>query len=336
MNYKQEAPFSIQVELTKGCNLQCSFCGINGFQDRPGKGLQFMTLALAAKLAKQIADLKWTSRLEFAMHGEPTMNQDWIEIISIFRSKLSNQIMVTSNGGGIANSRNGIANTVESYFNAGGTILAIDEYQKIKFADKIRRGIDELSLNEIGVTVCEYPENKAGNPHRRIKGKLLTFIAPIDLSKKGTHASLGNHCGAASKLQFDVAQRCAKPFRELSINWNGSVNLCCNDFIGEFDAGNINHTGLNDIWNGPEFTSARKFLMLPDRTALRPCRGCTHRTYRNGLLPDKKGKVTLDEPTDKDRQTVLDALFGGPDRGPTAKAIANIKPHLTDEEKENW
>ena len=34
----QEPPFCIQFELTEGCNLACSFCGIQGIRDNGAHG----------------------------------------------------------------------------------------------------------------------------------------------------------------------------------------------------------------------------------------------------------------------------------------------------------
>lgn len=339
MTYKQAAPFCVQVELTKGCNLQCSFCGINGFQEKPNSNFNFMSLETAELIAGQIAKAAWNSRIEFAMHGEPTMNKQWIDIISIFRKRLpKSQLMVTSNGGGIYNSGD-MYQTVLDYFQAGGDILAIDEYEGVKFARKIRENIDEFELSDKGIYAYEYPKNKEGNPHRRTKNKFISFIAPINLSEQGTHATLNNHCGSGGKLDLSASvskKRCAIPFREMSFNWDGSVNLCCNDFIGEYHCGSIHDNNIEDIWNGEYFQAARRFLMVPDRNALRPCRGCTATSYRVGLLPDKLGKETLEEPTEEDRVTVLKALAGGPDRGPTQRARDNIIPVLTIEELDNW
>ncbi len=336
-SYKQEAPFSIQVELAKGCNLQCSFCGINGFQEKPNSNFNFMTLGTAERIAEEISFANWNSRIEFAMHGEPTMNKQWLDIIAIFRKHLPKaQLMVTSNAGGIVASKD-IQGTVLKFFKNGGDILAVDEYMGIKLCDKVRRGIDEFELEDEGITVYEYPADKAGNPHQRSKKKFLTFIAPIDVSKTGTHSDLNNHCGSGGELDTSMStKRCAKPFREISFNWDGSVNLCCNDFIGEYHCGNIHNSDIEDLWNNEYFQAARRFLMVPDRNALRPCRGCTAKSHRVGLLPDKKGKDTMSEPTDADRETVLDALAGGPDRGPTKRARDNIIPSLTLEEAEHW
>lgn len=335
--YKQDAPFSIQVEMTKGCNLQCGFCGINGFQEKPNSNFEFMILGLAENLANQIEDSGWNSRIEFAMHGEPTMNEDWLDIIAIFRKVLpKHQLMMTTNGGGIIKSRD-INGSVLSFFKNGGDILAIDEYQGVNFCNKIRKAIDEFQLDEEGISVYEYPRDKKGNPHQRTKSKFISFIAPIDISKEGVHFTLTNHCGSGGELDLSMSDKlCAKPFREISINWDGSINLCCNDFIGEFTTGNISEENLVDIWRGDRFNSVRKFLMNRERGSLRPCRGCNAKSHRVGLLPDKFGKITLDKPDDNDKRIVLEALQGGPDRKPTKRARENIIPILNIDEELEW
>ncbi len=335
MGYKQEAPFAIQIEMTKGCNLQCDFCGVNGFQEKPNSNLEFMTVQTARIIAEEIAFSDWNSRIEFAMHGEPTMNSRWAEIIAIFRERLpKHQLMMTSNGGGIIKDTQ---NNIEKFFECGGDILALDEYQGINIIRKIKVMMDEFKLDDMGISVYNYPEDKEGNPHKRTKKKFLTFIAPIDITKKGTHSSLNNHCGSGGNIDMSMSdKRCAKPFREMSINWDGSVNLCCNDFIGEYTCGDLNDHMMEDLWNNDYFNSARKYLMVADRSTLRPCRGCTAKSHRVGLLPDKFGKVDLPMPDFKDSEAILKALENGPDRGPTKRAMDNIYPILTDEEKKNW
>jgi len=37
-NYYQDPPNSIQIELTEGCNLACSFCGIQAIRDNKAHG----------------------------------------------------------------------------------------------------------------------------------------------------------------------------------------------------------------------------------------------------------------------------------------------------------
>ena len=90
MKEKQEPPFAIQIELTEGCNLFCKFCGIRGIRNKPHR-YKFMSLEYSKNIAKQIRKANWQSRIEFAMHGEPTMNPRLLEIIKVHSKKLKKE-----------------------------------------------------------------------------------------------------------------------------------------------------------------------------------------------------------------------------------------------------
>src|SRR4030066_89778 len=185
---KQEPPFCIQIELTEGCNLMCSFCGVHGIRQSAGM-YKFMTIDIAIKIVSLLQSSHgWNPRIEFAMHGEPTLNPNFVEIIKLFNT-LNMPLMLCTNGAG----------------------LLIDTQNKIKI---------------------------------------------------GKHATLNNQCGCASKpLIFPLKKRCAKPFRELAIRWDGNVALCCNDWRGVYKCGNIvNFKSIEDLWQNKFFTAARKRL----------------------------------------------------------------------------
>src|SRR5205814_2147465 len=110
--------------------------------------------------------------------------------------------------------------------------------------------------------------------HNRVKHKRFVIIAPIDLSSHGTHSSLNNHCGAGGPLDESMKHaRCAKPFREISVRWDGSVSICCNDWRGVYKIGNVFKTPIKDLWQSPRFNAARHKLLHYDRD-FAPCLGC--------------------------------------------------------------
>lgn len=326
MKYKQEPPFCIQVELTEGCNLYCDFCGLQGIRGKKFKSYKFLTIATAKKLAKQIADAGWNARIEFAMHGEPTMNLYMLDIISIFRQALpNNQLMMTSNGGGLLRDPQVM---IESLFNCGLNVLALDSYESVKIVPKIEDKlyiVDEVpvedgekpvtySMNSDKFKVYRYPEDKDASPHKRWpKGtKALIIVKDISVAVNGVHATLNNHCGAGAPLNNKAAgKRCAKPFREISVRWNGAVALCCNDWRGVYKCGNVTKDSIEAIWQGAQFSAARKFLYHGLRV-FPPCQGCDALSYRVGFLPDKKGQVSLPKPTTKDKRMVSHATSGRP------------------------
>ena len=291
--YNQEAAFAIQVELALGCNLGCSFCGINGIgYEYRKKGFKFMSLENAEIIAKKINESGFNSRVEFARRGEPTLNPELFEIIKTFSNVLPNQLMITTNGGGLLRGGKPIKNILKLFKN-GLNILAMDDYQDYKIGQKLRAEIkkNQGALKERGICLYEYPENKKGNPHRRVKKneKFISLVYDISKATTGTHSKLNNHAGYASKVE-KYNKPCAKPFRELSIDYNGKISKCCITWGGEYIMGDLLSTQtLQEIWNNEKFYAVRQKLIRGERD-FGLCNGCNHPSYRVGLLPDKKGK----------------------------------------------
>jgi len=305
--YNQDPPYAIQISATEGCNLRCDFCGLNGIREPKNNDFKFLTLKLATKIATDIYSERWKSRIEFAGHGEPTKNPNLVAIIAQFRELLpNNPLMLTTNGSGFLGDTSEI---IQRYFNAGLNTIALDQYEGIPWADIVRKKLAETPLTD--VDFHEYPSDKKGNPHQRSKRRRMIIISPINLNTSGTHADLNNHCGAGSPPSLrGRGKRCAKPFREIHIRWNGKIAICCNDWRGVLKMGDVGETSLSDIWQNEIFQAARKKLLHYDR-GFDPCNICDAKSYRVGLLPDTMGKETLPRPSAKD-EAILKAAASGP------------------------
>jgi MoaA/NifB/PqqE/SkfB family radical SAM enzyme len=318
---KQDAPNAIQIELVEGCNLACSFCGIQAIRDNKADGPQnihgkasspykILTAELAQTIADQIKQAmyvdNWNPRLEFAMHGEPTMHPDYCGIISIFRKILpKTSIMMTSNGGGLLGD---ITAKVNALMEAGVNILFLDNYDRIKIVDKIQERYAGP------YPVYQYPKDKNGNPHRRRKATDKDIVVGLDLTlaTNGTHAQVSNHAGSAFPLNHSQqGKRCAKPFRELSLRWDGNVALCCNDWAGVYKCGNVQEEPIIKLWQNNAFYAARTKLYHGQRD-FGVCNGCDNVTLRNGLLPDRMGRKVLMEVDPFIEHVVKEAVQGEP------------------------
>jgi len=284
--FEQEAPFAIQIEMTEGCPLRCDFCGINAIRGKK-REYKFMTIETAYRIAQAIERAEWNPRIEFAMHGEPTMNPERLRIIEAFRDTLGDDVymmMLTNGVGLLADDGETLSNRIDYLFGFGMNTVALEEYSHCNAAEKI---VEEYSGRYEWI---HYPDEKNGNPHARHKGRKLVLIRDIAKNVKGTHAHLCNHCGCAGPLDMSyMDKRCAKPFREMSFIWDGSVTACCNDFKNRRLLGSINvEDDIEKLWNHPFFQAMRQRLYNWSRDFM-PCYGCNFRTYRNGLLPDKTG-----------------------------------------------
>lgn len=291
---KQDPPNCIQIEMTEGCNLRCEFCGIRAITEKQGQDYKFMTMETAYSIARKIKHSGWNARIEFAMHGEPTMNPNWVNILALFRGQLpKHNIMLTTNGGGLLKKpgTDHWINRAMSQLNC----LAIDAYEYA--------GIYKKIIQRYSGDIPWYPDNKSLSPHtrRKFKDRIIVFVRDISVSNTGTHSTLNNHSGCASPKNNKMnGKRCALPFRELSIRYNGSVAICCNDWRGYYKIGNaLEYKTIDQLWQNEAYVTARKFLYNGLRV-LDPCKGCDFRSYRVGLLPDKLGQLKLEQPDPTD------------------------------------
>lgn len=275
-------------------------------------------------IAKKVIDnipKEWNSRFEFSLRGEPSLNPDKNRIVAYIRKRFPKaSIMMTSNGGGFVGKQ--CFEKVEAIFDAGLNVLALDDYGHANLIPKIRKYMDDFEL--AGVELYEHPADKNSSPHSRRKGKHIVFIQDLIAATKGTHNFACNHAGAAAPLDdTKVNTRCHRPFRELIVRYDGSVNLCCNVWTGDFTVGNATTTGLKELWNHEAFMAARKILYHEGRT-FAPCYGCDAKGIRAGLLPDKLGKETMPEVEFEDYDLVEEYSHKGRESTILGRALVNI------------
>lgn len=319
---RQEPPNSLSFELSMGCNLRCAFCGIAGIQEKQGHGYKFMAAETMRSAMQQVAALGWGSRIGFAMRGDPTMHPDYAGMVAItheYRPRAT-KLMLT-NAGGLLTKPGPVAN-VRALFDAGLNVLGLDHYQNVGYVPKVLKSIEDktgelqtgetyaLGPDEQPFAFHEYPQDPDGNPHARRKPGTRMLVRIRDIAwtektdKKGNHNRLSNHAGAGAPPNNRMqGKRCALPFRQLAIHWDGSVAVSCNDWRGEYYCGNVLTDGVEGVWQSRAFGAAREALYAGRRDLLKPCAGCDHRSYRVGILPDHIGKATMHKP---DKQTLED------------------------------
>lgn len=296
---KQSPPYSIQIELNEGCNLGCSFCGLRGMREKGTQPWYRMKKETAERIIAEIKRVGWHSRIIFSMHGEPTLNPNVTKIIAMFRKAFPTTVMsMMSNGYGIVHgfgdisTEQTISERVGKLMEAGLNDLIIDYYSAKGDAKTIEDALkgSKFKIEHLASKVPLYSP-RAG--HFRV-----LFNPPIQ-KEKAINRHLCNHCGAAGPLDMSYqGKRCARPFRELAIRYNGSVAICCNDFRGEYPIGNIMEQSIEDIWYSKRFEAARILLYAGERS-FKPCYGCNALSHRVGLLPDGRGKEDMPEPNDK-------------------------------------
>lgn len=247
-----------------------------------------MDFKTALRTASGIQQLCPTARIEFAMHGEPLANPNYLKIFRVFRGMLPKaQMQVTTNGNVIAKRMQDKLNEI---FDAGIDFVILDTYYPER--DSLREAATKLE----GIQVMDYYDDVvdgAGpspwhNHHRKLR---KTVILMDDLEARDGESKarvIVNHAGnnpTRPRLTEPLAKTCTLPFREITVAWNGNVNICCQDWRHEYTVGNVMESSLSAIWVSPEFEAARAHLQNKER-GFAPCNVCDIGSgSRAGLLP---------------------------------------------------
>ena len=233
---------------------------------------------------------------------------------------------MTTNGAGLLK-KPGVAANIEFLFYNGLNVLAIDEYEGVNIGKKIREVVTPKFCKQHDIKFYEYPEQKEGNPHTRRKPgeRVISFVQDISVATKGTHNTLNNHAGYGAPLRA-FEKPCGKPFREMSIDWNGKVPICCIAWGGEYIAGDVTKQKISEIWQGDRFNAMRQKLLRGQRDTML-CKGCDHPTHRIGLLPDKKGqkKDELPLPDEWTEEVIAEMDAEGYQEQPTEEFLERKK-----------
>ena len=75
----------------------------------------------------------------------------------------------------------------------------------------------------------------------------------------------------------------------LVINWDGSVNPCCWDYLGEYNFGNVKDRGVYSVWNDTSYQQHRE--SIKGNKFLEICIDCANsKTVSIISLTDKGGE----------------------------------------------
>lgn len=287
-----QRPWSVQIELTEGCNRLCKFCGLNATRKKIGN-YKFMKLDFATKIALDIKLLCPNARIEFAMHGEPMINPETDNIIKRFRNILpKTQLQMTTNGSILVDNAD---QNIEELFESGLDILMIDLY-KGKVSTKLRNELREMQVHDdTDFDIVDFYDDwapKGMSPWTNYRRKVTrTVVSMDDLEKRNgerANRKITNQGGNNPMLPIPdkpLPKTCTIPFREISICANGDVCICCNDYSHQYICGNVNSKELSSIWYGNRFRAARRYLSNKKRL-FTPCGYCDLNSgSRSGLLP---------------------------------------------------
>lgn len=250
-------PSWIDLNLTELCNRNCVFCPRSDPEHYPNQKLH-MALPLVEKIAKELASIDYAGVIVLCGFGEPTLHPALIEVVSTLRTHAGTRkprIEIVTDGDFLT-------------------------------PDKIRK-LHEAGLDYFVVSLYD-GEHQVAPMHERFKEAGLGPWQGENESRfymlrdrwhsdaDGYGLKLTNRAGMVSVGQQEPVDR-TKPCHylayQLTVDWNGDVLLCVQDWNKRLKYGNLNSQSVLEVWRSPAMHKRRMLLMDGKRNSM-PCSNC--------------------------------------------------------------
>ena len=290
--------YRIKIEASLGCNRDCLFCGMT----------RKRSCLLKPELFKIILDKipDTVKRIEFILHGEPTLNSNLINYIEALRDKFPNiQIAICSNGFRFL-SKMYNPDYFFNLYDKGLNLLQVDLYdmedwesfKKLMIENKT--GIEE---RKIDVKDLYSQSTNLFFSYKGNKNKRLIYVKDFDGLNSGVmrqrrfHTFGGNvpveRWKNYSDKYFDFSKfpltgkgkTCTSLLKYLAIGANGDLYFCCRDASHTLVLGNIKDINLQELWVSDDMQKLRLLIKYARRDLLAQCFLCSRFNYRDGLYP---------------------------------------------------
>jgi MoaA/NifB/PqqE/SkfB family radical SAM enzyme len=302
-------PLYAQVEVTKGCNLQCQVCGLSHYRVNAGH-------IRLPDFERVLGQLQGVQEVMLQGLGEPLLNPDFVDIVRA----------VKAHGLRASTSTNGTLLTPEigaALIDAGLDLMSVsidgttpETYELIRRGARFEpvvanvqrvaelkqeRGADNPKLNigyiltnhnyhqlpdlvrmadEIGVEEINVWYLQGGETYGDIGDLSLEGMDEVELGR--VYAETRRLAGSKGiKLTLPPLERvynapiCTWPWWGTYVTWDGYVTPCCILCYPKIhNFGNLYQADMSEIWNGPAYQKFRAQLKSDKPSSL--CAGCPY------------------------------------------------------------
>ncbi|WP_234119683.1 radical SAM/SPASM domain-containing protein [Clostridium hydrogenum] len=302
-------PFVVQIDPANVCNFKCKFCpsGNEQLRKKNGQLREIMNFDLFKRIIDNLTEFDAQIKcIKLWKDGEPLLNHHIGEMIKYIKLKeVSEKVELTTNGyllnqnlsdkliesglDRIIISIEGI--TKEKYSEVSGVDIDFDGFLKnIRYLFEHRnKCIVHVKIVDTGLT----------QEDKDTFFKLFNGICDEYFIEKVVPCWPGfeNDCiheGEVNVWGRELVKKevCPLPFYFMSINANGNVGVCCNDWEQKILLGNVKEKTLKEIWNGDELRKFQILQLLKKRRSHDVCKQCMYPDYVSvDYLDDVSEKV---------------------------------------------
>ena len=305
-----DTPWTMFIEPTNACNFRCVFCptGHPKLIKQAGRKNTLMEFELFKKV---IDDLRVFPRplkmLNLYKDGESLLHPDFPGLVRYAKGAgVSEQIWVKTNGSHLNPKLN------KQLVTCGLDMLGISAFTEKGFKEIAGVGTDYqeyranvLDLYQKSLTIKQCAPDYTVAPRTQISVKIAdtnltneekqTFMDDFSdrcdyIAIEGLHgwsASAEYDWKMGTNQSFDGTPRtekiaCPLVMYMLTVNSNGSVSICNDDWMQAHNIGDANTESIKDIWNGNKLRHFRMMHLKGLRGWNAACNGCDYMQ----VLPD--------------------------------------------------
>ncbi len=298
-------PLCVSIEPTNLCNFKCVMCfhGNNEYAEE-AKPLRNMDMACFVKI---VEDLKnWTQEVQEKIKliklyslGEPLIHPELCNMVKMIKeADICNEIEITTNASLMTQE------VAEKLVDYGLDILRISVYAVDAEHNKYitKSSISPEEIMEKVRYIKEYRDkNKKSVPKIFVKMidtysdeneqflnmyKTVVDVVGID---EPFHLNSGENDVFENLYQdnaelayeksmetnlFENRKACRYPFTHMTIRNDGSVIICCIDWLKQTRVGNVNDNALHEIWQSKSLYKFRCNMLKEKGNNLEVCRRC--------------------------------------------------------------
>ncbi|MCB2183194.1 MAG: radical SAM protein [Desulfobulbaceae bacterium] len=268
------APTHLAIETTNICPAKCVFCP-SQFLTRP-RGVMDMDL-----FKRIIDDAKNCSSINFITHGglgEPLVDTLLAERVNHEKSMLGAQIQIHTNGALLSSA------TTQKLFDAGLDVLSISLNAFHSRTHRQVTGLDYDQVRKNTEQAFKIKEKSGVQTDIRItmvqtknitQAEVKDFIAYWRkfTSKVAVHPQK-NWGGWHKNNVTDPKFPCKWIWHMMSVNWDGSVTLCHEDYDAKHVIGNLKNSTILEIFNCQDLQEIRTLFakgQFPSRDQCHEC-----------------------------------------------------------------
>lgn len=249
----------VDLSLTELCNRSaghpraCPFCPRIDRGFYPNQNLH-MSVKLADKIGMELKDLQYAGTVVLCGFGEPLLHPQIEEIVVALQQWATPKVRieVVTNGDFLGSDK------IEKLMRAGVDYFVISLYDGPHQYEKIDR-----AFRDVGVL------GTLREKHYLMRDRWHTEADSFGLK-------LTNRAGTVTVGQqeaVDTHRPCHYLAYQMTIDWNGDVLLCPQDWHKKVKYGNIGTESMLEIWNSKRMNKRRMALIKGHRND-NPCHGC--------------------------------------------------------------